>query len=578
MKDELFIQLLLVSITVSPLILLLKVLGEKINKRYVMQWKYYVWLMLAIRLLIPWSPSLPVQSVEIVMPQESRALQEIIYIESEQPIVTEKNSCQQTQVDREMNGTQHQSVNLRGIFNTVQIVWLVGVMSYLGYHLTANWYTWRKLDRWSRPVKQEILQQVQDVFGTQDQIFPRHLSVMVNTQITGPMVVGLIEPKLYLPDRRFTREELRFVLLHEVTHYRRGDIWYKLLLLLVNGLHWFNPFVYMMCGDAEKDLECSCDSIVIQGIEKEARCRYAGLILEEASLAAAGSRMLTSNFYGGNGAIKARLQNILDARRKRRGVVILGAFSMAAVLGSGLWNISLVEGKAQEYSTDVIQKDTEREQSKEDMVWKDASPDKMIAADQAETGKTTAIKATELLAERDGLLLDGSGTEDRLICYRVEEETENYYVLAVFLDNGLRAGYRLPCNEAVASDDICIYTIPFLQSSYYQSIVVGLIAPQGETDYYILHVEVDEESQEALIIEDVAVLNQMKDSRNYENHQNTFIELPFYYVRHQVENGTYYHEALQQTTFKIIGVSEETGKGISAYVYWTGEKWKTYIE
>ena len=52
---------------------------------------------------------------------------------------------------------------------------------------------------------------------------------------------------------------------HELIHWRRKDLWYKLLLLAARSIHWFNPLVWRMAKRAERDLEISCDSMAVQG-------------------------------------------------------------------------------------------------------------------------------------------------------------------------------------------------------------------------------------------------------------------------------------------------------------------------
>jgi len=63
-------------------------------------------------------------------------------------------------------------------------------------------------------------------------------------------------------------------------HYKRHDLWYKLLLIIANGMHWFNPIVYIMVKKANRDLEHACDDDVVKNEELEYRKDYSRVILE----------------------------------------------------------------------------------------------------------------------------------------------------------------------------------------------------------------------------------------------------------------------------------------------------------
>ena len=60
------------------------------------------------------------------------------------------------------------------------------------------------------------------------------------------MLAGFIHPTLYLPDERISRTDAAFIFRHELTHYKHGDLWLKLLLLAARCLHWFNPLVHLI--------------------------------------------------------------------------------------------------------------------------------------------------------------------------------------------------------------------------------------------------------------------------------------------------------------------------------------------
>ena len=83
-----------------------------------------------------------------------------------------------------------------------------------------------------------------------------------------------------LPEELPPREDLWFILRHELTHFRRRDILYKTLLLCANLVHWFNPLTWVLLRSAEGDLERCCDDDVVKGLPDADRARYGQVILD----------------------------------------------------------------------------------------------------------------------------------------------------------------------------------------------------------------------------------------------------------------------------------------------------------
>ena len=116
--------------------------------------------------------------------------------------------------------------------------------------------------------------------GRQKSFFGKDPSVFRCPAVRGPMMLGYFRPMILLPETDYTPEEFMAVLLHERAHFRRGDTWYKLLLLLANAVHWFNPLVWWMVRMAQEDLELACDELVIRRQGSEFRRHYSSAILK----------------------------------------------------------------------------------------------------------------------------------------------------------------------------------------------------------------------------------------------------------------------------------------------------------
>jgi HEAT repeat protein len=75
-------------------------------------------------------------------------------------------------------------------------------------------------------------------------------------------------------------EELQMIFLHEMAHVRRKDVLLNYLLMAVQFLHWFNPFVWLALHRLRADRELVCDSMVIQRLRQKERIGYGKALLK----------------------------------------------------------------------------------------------------------------------------------------------------------------------------------------------------------------------------------------------------------------------------------------------------------
>lgn len=105
----------------------------------------------------------------------------------------------------------------------------------------------------------------------------------------GPAVIGVLRPIIVTPadfEQRFDAEERRIVLAHERAHMAQGDPWINALVVLLQCLNWFNPFVHIAARALRVDQELACDAAVIAQSDGLRR-RYAEAILKTHIAAAA---------------------------------------------------------------------------------------------------------------------------------------------------------------------------------------------------------------------------------------------------------------------------------------------------
>ena len=147
-----------------------------------------------------------------------------------------------------------------------------------------------------------------------------------------PMLVGFFRPTILLPSEHLPDGDARFILAHELTHFRRKDLWKKLLFLMVRCAHWFNPIVYLLNRDFSRWLETSCDEQVVSSLDRDQRKEYGRLLIDYAPASQYAGPKLYVSFASCRYKLKRRISIMLNSNKKTRS--LLGpALPVALVVG-----------------------------------------------------------------------------------------------------------------------------------------------------------------------------------------------------------------------------------------------------
>ena len=104
--------------------------------------------------------------------------------------------------------------------------------------------------------------------------------------LPSPCLVGLFKPTIYL-DRAAADhpERLRHILTHELCHRRHGDNWWALVRDACLCLWWFHPLVWVAAVCSKRDCELFCDAAAVRLLGEEERIPYGETLI---SMVAAG--------------------------------------------------------------------------------------------------------------------------------------------------------------------------------------------------------------------------------------------------------------------------------------------------
>ncbi len=363
---RLFEMILQTTAGASILVVLVLLLMLALGKRYNQKWRYWVWMFIAIRLVLPFDIphvaslftfSIPEEKTVIAYnPENNVGTQNVpdkIIIPSDTTQNIVQNPTQNTQpvippttvtppstnddiiipiVPNEdvVDVTPVKTISLTQVF---AVVWIFGVLGCIAWHIVMHVRFLGRAKLWNRPVAEpwanEIFNNVKKEMG-----ITADVKLYRNRSVHSPILTGFFKPTVLIPTRNLTENDLYMVLRHELLHYKRHDLWYKLLLVAAGCLHWFNPFVWFMVKRADRDLEIACDEAVVKGESTEFRKDYCETILRIIRCDRGRKPALSTGFTTGKKTMKKRFACALDSTAKRTGVILLCLVLCATIVCS----------------------------------------------------------------------------------------------------------------------------------------------------------------------------------------------------------------------------------------------------
>ena len=135
-------------------------------------------------------------------------------------------------------------------------------------------------------------------------------------EVREPFLIGFKEPILILPEKEYSAQVLHFIFLHECTHMRYRDMLYKLFMLFIQSLLWFQPLMYLLKAISYRDVEVACDEAVVEGKDILARKEYGYALLECLKMERVKGQAYSTYFYHGKQMMKARISAIMEEDKK----------------------------------------------------------------------------------------------------------------------------------------------------------------------------------------------------------------------------------------------------------------------
>ena len=133
--------------------------------------------------------------------------------------------------------------------------------------------------------------------------------------LKSPVIVGLLKPCIYLPIHLisdYNANDIRYMLMHELEHYKYKDAFANYLMNIIGVLYWFNPLVWYSLKEMKNDREVACDTSVLKLLDEDAYKDYGNTLINFAEKVSLTPFPFTTGISGSMRQMQRRIMNIVN--------------------------------------------------------------------------------------------------------------------------------------------------------------------------------------------------------------------------------------------------------------------------
>ena len=279
------VQVALYSAAITAGILLFRfILKNRISSKL----QYLMWWLLILRLLMPVTPDIGLhfnlqdmllkQAHQAELPTPAPVL-DVAPASVPNTQSSYESVAPAVQPNTDVAPSQHVNpAKSTDWYSIVFVVWLLGAIGFLGWLIFVKMRYYESLQHLMAGGPREVYE-LYDRCCKELGVKPLPLWIVNKSMSPGIAFFG--EPVLLVPLSLCGDESrLRFALLHELTHKKRGDHYMTLLLNILRAVYWFDPVVHFAFSELRADMESACDSDVLAYIGHEQKRGYLTVILD----------------------------------------------------------------------------------------------------------------------------------------------------------------------------------------------------------------------------------------------------------------------------------------------------------
>ncbi|MEI4603061.1 M56 family metallopeptidase [Bacillus cereus] len=349
------------SIMASILVGLILCIKVLFRNKLTPRWQYMLWIILIIRLVLPWSPdsSYSIYSVLTYKSDDAfisrgnpvakfltkESTQELKGIDDTKVLTKEdtytSSSTKTAQANKKPTSINEKQDDETISFYTIfMYIWLTGVILLSVATFIMN----RRLLLYIK--KQPVItdEKIVQIFEKckQSMSIQRNIPLFVSGKVSSPTVFGFISPKLLLSTvhmKILDEQQLRYIFHHELAHIKRRDVGVNWLMHGLLILNWFNPILWYAYSCMREDQELACDALALTYIDSKEQIAYGHTIISLLELYSSYYKVPSmANFSKNKRMLKRRILMIKKFQKKSYRWSALGVVAVITVSSVSLLN------------------------------------------------------------------------------------------------------------------------------------------------------------------------------------------------------------------------------------------------
>ena len=259
-----FYNLVFMSLSAMMIGIIIIFLRKFVDNKISPKWKYIIWSLVFISLLMPYRPQSDISLTNNISKIDSVSFRED-YNEIAKIASVDSYTPQQIEV---YDAQYKQALVNTVVFDiSLPLLWFVGSVISLLFIIVSKF----RLDYKINASKIETSENTLIIFNECKKTLniDDNIKIIVQDYIQSPAIIGLFNPKIILPSYTLSDSSLRFVLLHELVHYKRKDMLINYLMISLSFIYWFNPFIFLLFKLIREDMEILNDDYVLRYVDNK---------------------------------------------------------------------------------------------------------------------------------------------------------------------------------------------------------------------------------------------------------------------------------------------------------------------
>lgn len=375
-----FKEILYLGATASILVILILLIKRIFKKTMSPKWHYYIWILLLIRLLIPFSPEssfsiytlvyTTAEKINIPVNEIGNPIQNITLGGGTADGITDQSQAAGVKAGNTGNAgtsnvadTGSKDVNGKADvpnYNTaiavMAFVWLFVVLMLALYIIYINIIFAVRVQKSYIRLKDDRINGILRTCMNRMKI-KQPIILFTTKRLRTPSLYVILKPKILVSKAyldHLSDAEIEYIFLHELSHFKRKDILVNWILALLQIVYFFNPLIWYAFSKIHEDCEISCDAAALRYIKEEEYQSYGNTIIKLIKLFSESNFIPATAGIGKNkSSYKRRIIMISKFKKSKWTSTLLTVILIMTVAAVGLTGCKKSSGVITDNTTDI---------------------------------------------------------------------------------------------------------------------------------------------------------------------------------------------------------------------------------